>query len=114
MKKDISLLVRHWVFVDGQKFFGTGRLELLEGIDETGSIVQAAKAMGMSYKKAWAMVDAMNTLGSAPYVLTQKGGQQGGGAQLTEQAKQVIAAYKALTNKLTEVLEAEKELIKLI
>ncbi|REA55975.1 ModE family transcriptional regulator [Dyadobacter luteus] len=114
MKKDINLLMRHWVFVDGQKFFGPGRMELLEGIEETGSIVKAAKAMGMSYKKAWAMVDALNTLGSQPYVITQKGGQQGGGAQLTDQAKQVIIAYKQLTGKLTEVLEAEKELIKLI
>lgn len=114
MKKDISLLMRHWVFVDGQKFFGPGRLELLEGIDQTGSIVKAAKLMGMSYKKAWAMVDAMNTLGSQPYVVTQKGGQLGGGAQLTDQAKQVITAYKQLTGELNKVLEAEKELMKLI
>jgi molybdate transport system regulatory protein len=114
MEKDITLLMRHWVFVDGQKFFGPGRLELLEGIDETGSIVKAAKAMGMSYKKAWAMVDAMNTLGSQPYVITQKGGQQGGGAQLTDHAKNVIAAYKGLSNQLNKVLDAETELMTLI
>jgi molybdate transport system regulatory protein len=111
MKKDISLLMRHWVYVDGQKFFGPGRLELLEAIEETGSIVKAAKTMEMSYKKAWAMVDAMNTQGSQPYVVTKKGGEKGGGAQLTYHARQVIAAYKKLTSQLTAVLDAEKELI---
>ena len=76
-KKDIR--VRCWVDIDGVKFFGPGRAELLELVEESGSISQAAKSMGMSYKKAWAMIDEMNTLGQKPYVITQKGGQKGGG-----------------------------------
>ena len=114
MKKDIKLHLRHWVYVEGNKFFGPGRLELLEGIEATGSIVKAAKAMGMSYKKAWAMVDSMNSHGQRPYVITQKGGQLGGGAQLTEHAKNVIAAYKKLDARLLAVLHEEQELQSLI
>lgn len=114
MSKHIEIRIRHWVYKDGIKFFGPGRVELLEGIQETGSIVKAAKAMGMSYKKAWAMVDAMNTYGKEPYVVTQKGGQQGGGARLTETALNVIAAYKKLNAKLLSVVEAEQELLALI
>ena len=114
MKRNVEIKVRHYVFVDETKFFGPGRLELLEGIKETGSIVQAAKAMGMSYKKAWAMVDGMNTLGQQPYVITHKGGQQGGGAELTETALKVMDAYKNLSDKVRAVVEAEKELINLI
>ena len=114
MGKDIKIRVRHWVYVDDIKFFGPGRVELLEHIDETGSIVKASKAMGMSYKKAWAMVDAMNTYGQQPYVITHKGGQQGGGAELTETGKKVIEAYKRLTDKLLAVVEEEHELMALI
>ncbi len=114
MEKNIRISFRHWVFVDDVKFFGPGRLELLEGIQETGSIVKAAKQMGMSYKKAWAMVMAMNTLGKTPFVATQKGGQNGGGAEITETGKQVIAAYKSLEKKLKAVAEAEKDLLNLI
>lgn len=114
MKKDIQLHLRHWVYVDGNKFFGPGRLELLEGIQATGSIVKAAKAMGMSYKKAWAMVDSMNSHGQQPYVITQKGGQLGGGAQLTETAKSVMAAYRKLDARLQAIAREEQDILALI
>ena len=114
MKKNIKIRLRHWVYIDDTKFFGPGRLELLEHINDTGSIVKAAKAMDMSYKKAWAMVDAMNTHGQHPYVVTHKGGQQGGGAELTETARNVIEAYKKLSDKLLAVVEAEQELLSLV
>jgi len=114
MERDIKIRFRHWVYVNEIKFFGPGRVELLEHIQETGSIVKAAKSMDMSYKKAWAMVDAMNTYGQHPYVVTHKGGQQGGGAELTETGKKVIDAYKKLNIKLLEIVEAEKELLALI
>ena len=60
-RKGKQLRVRCWIDIDGERFFGPGRAELLELIHETGSISKAAKAMGMSYKKAWAMVDGLNS-----------------------------------------------------
>ena len=87
---------------------------MLERIGETGSIAQAAKDMGLSYKKAWAMIDALNTLGKEPYVVTQKGGTKGGGAILTETAKNVMKAYKRLNDKLLAVLAEEPELLSLV
>ncbi len=75
---------------------------------------QAAKEMGLSYKKAWAMVDALNTLGKGPYVITQKGGTRGGGTVLTETAKNVMQAYKRLNDKLLAALAEEPELLSLI
>ena len=114
MNRKIEIRIRHWVFIDEIKFFGPGRYELLEHIAETGSISKAATAMGLSYKKAWAMVDAMNTLGSSPYVITQKGGTHGGGAIITEIGKKVMEAYKRLDEKLMEVARAEKELLSAI
>ncbi len=111
-KKDIR--VRCWIDIEGVKFFGKGRAELLELIEESGSISKAAKSMGMSYKKAWAMIDEMNTFGQKPYVITQKGGQKGGGAEVTETGKKVLIAYTKLINKLQTIVDKETEIFKLI
>ncbi|CAG5074653.1 hypothetical protein DYBT9623_05340 [Dyadobacter sp. CECT 9623] len=108
MNRKTEIRIRHWVFIEETKFFGPGRYELLEHIAETGSIAKAATAMGLSYKKAWAMVDAMNTLGTSPYVLTQKGGTHGGGAIITETGKQVMEAYKRRTKNLWKLPEQKK------
>lgn len=114
MKKKIELRLSHWVFVDDVKFFGPGRLQLLKLIQETGSISKAAKDMGMSYKKAWRMVDEMNTFGGSPYVITSKGGLQGGGTEIAERGKQMMEAYRRLDEKLRAVIEQETEILNLI
>ena len=114
MEKNIELRLRHWVYINDTKFFGPGRLELLQHIEATGSIAQAAKAMGLSYKKAWTMVDSLNSLGQNPYVVTQKGGAEGGGTLLTETGKKVMEAYLRLHEKLLAVVAAEQELLTLV
>jgi molybdate transport system regulatory protein len=111
-KKEIR--VRCWVDINGERFFGPGRAELLQLVEETGSISKAAQAMGMSYKKAWDMIDEMNTRGRKPLVTSQKGGQKGGGAQLTETGKKVVTEYLKLTQKINTVIAKEKQLLKLI
>ena len=114
MERNVRISVRHWVFINDVKFFGPGRIQLLEGIQETGSIVKAAQQMGMSYKKAWDMVVSLNTLGKSPFVVTHKGGQNGGGAEITETGKQAIEAYKKLGDNLKAMAEAEQALLNLI
>lgn len=113
MKKK-SIRIRCWIDIDGVRFFGPGRSELLMLIQESGSISKAAKTMGMSYKKAWAMVEEMNSRGSHPFVVTRKGGQQGGGTELTVAGKKMIVAYNKLASKLESVVEKEKDLLRLI
>lgn len=78
------------------RFFGPGRLELLENIIETGSISQAAKQMNMSYKKAWDLVNSMNQHTIKPIVITQIGGEKGGGTMVTDEGKLLIRAFKKL------------------
>ncbi len=78
------------------RFFGPGRLELLEHIDTTGSISKAAKQMGMSYKKAWDMVQSMNQQTRKPIVLTHAGGDKGGGATVTKEGKELINAFNKI------------------
>jgi molybdate transport system regulatory protein len=79
-----------------ERFLGPGRLELLENIIETGSISQAAKQMGMSYKKAWDLVNSINQHTIKPIIITQTGGEKGGGTIVTEEGIQLIVAFKKL------------------
>ena len=112
--KGKHLKFRCWIDIDGERFFGPGRAELLQHIFETGSISKAAKAMGMSYKKAWAMVDGLNEHGRKPYVISHKGGQQGGGAEVTATGREMLKAYQKLNNKLSSIVEKNMDILKLI
>lgn len=85
---------RFWITHNGKSLGGRGRMELLSRIGSVGSITQAAKAMGMSYKSAWDAVDAMNNAAGAPLVQRSAGGKGGGGTRLTEEGLQLLAAYR--------------------
>ena len=77
-------------------YIGPGRADLLAGIAGTGSIAAAGKAMGMSYKRAWGLVQALNEGFGAPLVETNRGGAGQGGAVLTPLGQEVLAAYRAM------------------
>lgn len=90
---------------EDERFFGPGRLQLLENIIQTGSISQAAKEMGMSYKKAWDMIHSMNRQTVQPIVETHAGGEKGGGTLVTEEGKLLIAAFKKMNEEVRQLLE---------
>lgn len=75
---------------------GSGKIELLVAINETGSIAAAGRKMGMSYRRAWLLVETMNRCFMSPLVSSNKGGSHGGGAQLTELGQQVLTLYQEL------------------
>ncbi len=107
--KDLNFSVKGslWIESAEERFLGPGRVELLEYIDEMGSINRAAKQMGMSYKKAWEMVNSLNAQSSRPLVLTQTGGEKGGGAVITKEARELIAFYHRLRQRFQFFLEEE-------
>lgn len=78
---------------------GPGKADLLEGIERTGSIAAAGREMGMSYKRAWQLVETMNAMFCEPLVHSSRGGTKGGGAVLTEAGKAVLAEYRGLEEK---------------
>lgn len=78
----------------GEEFVSERRIALLEAIDATGSISQAAKQAGMSYKGAWDAMEQMNNLAEQPLVQRRTGGRHGGGTLLTEQGRQLVALYR--------------------
>jgi molybdate transport system regulatory protein len=90
-----------------KRFFGIGPMELLGYIHQTGSINQAAKAMRMSYKRAWELVQQMNQQADQPLVITQTGGEKGGGTIVTAEGEKFLAYYKGLQERFQQFLSAE-------
>ncbi|WP_296751595.1 winged helix-turn-helix domain-containing protein [Thiobacillus sp.] len=86
---------------------GPGKVQLLEAIRDTGSIAAAGRSLGMSYKRAWHLVDTMNHCFKSPLVEASKGGARGGGAQLTARALEVVALYHRLEAQARKATDAE-------
>lgn len=85
-----------WYLRLGEGEINPRRLSLLKAIDMTGSISQAAKSAGMTYKAAWDAVEVINNLAHQVIVERQHGGAGGGGARLTEKGKQLLATHEHL------------------
>lgn len=75
---------------------GPGKADLLERIRDTGSIAAAGRTMSMSYKRAWSLVEEMNSAYRTPLVTSTRGGTKGGGARLTEAGEEILEHYRAL------------------
>lgn len=82
--------------------FGRGKADLLQAIAQAGSISGAGRDLGMSYRRAWALVDEMNQHFRAPLVDSSRGGAKGGGASLTDMGRKVLADYRALEDLLRQ------------
>ncbi len=106
-KGDFKVNGSLWLEGNGTRFFGPGPVELLQHIEETGSINQAAKKMGMSYKKAWEIVSRLNEIVGSAMVITATGGEKGGGSTISDEAKQMIEWYKSLREKFKKFMEQE-------
>lgn len=92
---------------------GLGRVELLERIRTAGSISAAARAMGMSYRRAWDLIDAMNRQFGVPLVIKTTGGRCGGGARLTAEGEQAIVVSRELDQAFRELMEQRTQALAL-
>jgi molybdate transport system regulatory protein len=77
-------------------WLGPGKVQLLEKIEQAGSISAAARVMGMSYRRAWLLVEQLNAMFGETLIATTAGGPRGGGAALTPRGRKVLAAYRAI------------------
>lgn len=75
---------------------GPGKVALLEAIAREGSIAAAGRSLGMSYRRAWLLVESLNAMAGAPVVAAAAGGAGGGGAALTEAGRALVADYRAI------------------
>lgn len=114
LPNDIDLRIK--VIFGGQLMLGPGKADLLELIRETGSISAAGRAMSMSYKRAWNLVEEMNAAFRDPLVASARGGAQGGGAHLTDAGEAVLAHFRKLQDITAEAgaarINALQEMLK--
>jgi molybdate transport system regulatory protein len=86
---------------------GPGKVDLLEAIGATGSITAAAKTLGMSYRRAWLLVDTMNRCFESPVVEAEAGGRRGGGTRLTPLGHELVRRYRSLEAKARKATAAD-------
>lgn len=96
---------RFWIASPEGTFLGTGRVLLLEKINEHGSISGAARAMKMSYRQAWQLVQSMNEHSNSPLVSSLTGGKGGGGATVTKTGEQAIILFREVEHDLKTFME---------
>ena len=100
---------------DTAPIFGPGKALLLENIKETGSISAGARKIGMSYRRAWLLVNSVNESFSKPLVNLYTGGKGGGGAKLTQQGEKVLSLYRKMErDALYSLVKAKHDFIDLL
>lgn len=94
-----------WIEVGGEPVFGRGRRFLLEAIDAHGSINRAAQEVDISFRKAWGYIKAMEERMGIKLIERQTGGKNGGGALLTDEARELVKKYEALEKGIQEIVD---------
>lgn len=92
--------IRFRIDFDDRCSVGVGKIHLLEAVGQTGSLSQAARAIAMSYRRAWLLIDSMNAEFNTPVIRASVGGSGGGGAKVTPFGRELIAAYRRLETRL--------------
>ena len=92
--------IRFRVDFDDRCSVGVGKIRLLEAVEHTGSLSQAARKIAMSYRRAWLLIDSMNAEFDTPVVSASVGGRGGGGAKVTSFGRGLIEAYRQLESRL--------------
>lgn len=101
MKK--APLIRFRIDFTEDANLGPGKIALLEGIQRHGSVSEAGRQMGMSYRRAWLLLDGLNKSFDTPATVNSKGGRGGGGAEVTDFGILLIERYREVERKLNEV-----------
>jgi molybdate transport system regulatory protein len=96
-----------WLEVDGAPLLGDGREQLLRLIGELGSINAAAKHSGLTYRKAWSQLRAMEEKLGRPLVTRSKGGAAGGETTLTAEAVELLGKYDRLKAGINQLVDAK-------
>ena len=106
-KRELASALRLRLLLGNGRAFGPGKADLLEGIAAQGSIAAAGRGLGMSYKRAWQLVEDVNQSFASPLVAASKGGEKGGGAALTDAGRRVLSLYRAIEKKSRRAASGE-------
>lgn len=106
---ELSRIPRLRLVFGPQQLIGPGRVDLLELIESTGSLAAAGRAMKMSYKRAWTLVEELNRTFDVPLVELSRGGSGHGGAVLTPLGREVVERYRGMQARLDAVIADDLE-----
>jgi molybdate transport system regulatory protein len=101
----MTLKVRVRIDFDDLHSVGPGKIALLERMRDCGSLSQAARELDMSYRRAWQLLDSLNTSFNAPVIVTSIGGKGGGGSEITALGLALIDTYRALETDVTALAQ---------
>ncbi len=107
--KDFAVKGRIWITSDKEPLIGSGKIELICKIKETGSLRKAAEEMKMGYRKAWFSLNQVNNLADEPLVILKRGGKNGGEAIITDYGEKLIGFYKKLQEDFDGFLKLKSE-----
>jgi molybdate transport system regulatory protein len=107
MDKNYFIKSRLWIATEEGTFLGDGKVKLLSAIADTGSISAASRSLEISYRKAWKMIDVMNSQAKSPLVERQSGGKKGGGTIVTSEGLKAIETFLNLKKKCAMFMEEE-------
>lgn len=105
---------RLWLSNGVDAYLGRGRIDLMQAIVQTGSISAAAKTLGMSYRRAWNLVEEINAMADTPLIMSHAGGKGGGGAEVTPLGMECLSLYAQVEQQIKQALiPLEDQLAKL-
>ncbi|WP_316976708.1 winged helix-turn-helix domain-containing protein [Shumkonia mesophila] len=112
LQKRQAMMVRPRVTIGESIAIGPGKIDLLRHVAESRSISAAARTMGLTYKRAWLLIDSLNRGFGKPVLEAAVGGKGGGGARLTPLGEALVARYGELEAKLNETSQAELDALR--
>ncbi len=101
----MSLKVRLRIDFDDLHAVGPGKIALLERMRDCGSLSQAARELDISYRRAWQLLDSLNTSFNEPVIVTSVGGKGGGGSEITKLGLALIDTFRALEKEVTSLAQ---------
>jgi len=112
MTSDVRFQFRLRFLKGGDIAVGPGKIELLEAIARTGSLTSAARALGMSYRRAWLLVDTMNRCFPGPVTASEAGGERGGRTQLTALGETLVERYRRIERRAEQAAASDLRAIR--
>lgn len=107
-------IIRPRIVLKGGGIVGPGKIDLLRAVEENGSISGAGRALGMSYKRAWSLLNETNEMCGRPVINAKMGGTGGGGASLTEFGHELIQLYDQIELTCKQAVEPHLESFELL
>ncbi len=109
VQRQPQLKLKAQIYLGDEIALGPGKIDLLEAVARAGSISGAGREMGLSYRRAWLLIDTMNRCFTEPLIETAHGGAKGGGARVTKAGEAVMQHYRAMQSAIESAAAAEAE-----